>query len=48
MNIKEGDKVNISNGMAVETTIQYGKVTYFNYVLEALGVLTDKQGWGRT
>jgi multidrug resistance efflux pump len=37
---KEGDKVNLSNGMAVETRIQYDKVTYFNYVLEALGVLT--------
>lgn len=37
---KNGDKVNISNGMAVETRIQYDKVTYFNYVLEALGVLT--------
>lgn len=37
---KEGNKVNISNGMAVETRIQYDEVTYFNYVLEALGVLT--------
>lgn len=37
---KEGSKVNISNGMAVETRIQYDKITYFNYVLEALGVLT--------
>lgn len=37
---KEGDKVNLSNGMAVETRIQYDKVTYFNYVLEQLGVLT--------
>lgn len=37
---KEGDKVNISNGMAVETRIQYDKVTYFQYVLEELGVLT--------
>lgn len=37
---KEGDKVNLSNGMQVETRIQYDKVTYFNYVLEALGVLT--------
>ncbi|WP_303863708.1 HlyD family secretion protein [Alkalibaculum bacchi] len=37
---KEGNKVNISNGMAVETRIQYDQVTYFNYVLESLGVLT--------
>jgi len=37
---KEGDKVNISNGMVVETRIQYDKITYFNYILEALGVLT--------
>jgi multidrug resistance efflux pump len=37
---KDGDKVNISNGMEVEARIQYDKVTYFEYVLEALGVLT--------
>jgi len=37
---KNGDKVNISNGMAVETRIQYDKVTYFEYVLEGLGVLS--------
>lgn len=37
---KDGNKVNISNGMAVETRIQYDEVTYFNYVLEALGILT--------
>lgn len=37
---KEGNKVNISNGMAVEARIQYDEVTYFNYVMEALGVLT--------
>ena len=37
---KNGYKVNLSNGMAVETRIQYDQVTYFNYVLEALGVLT--------
>ena len=36
----KADKVNISNGMAVETRIQYDKVSYFNYVLESLGVLT--------
>lgn len=37
---KCGNKANLSNGMAVETRIQYDEVTYFNYVLEALGVLT--------
>ncbi|RDU21883.1 HlyD family secretion protein [Anaerosacchariphilus polymeriproducens] len=37
---KDGDKVNLSNGMAVQARIQYDKVTYFNYVLEELGVLT--------
>jgi len=26
--------------MAVETRIQYDEITYFNYILEALGVLT--------
>lgn len=35
-----GNKVNISNGMAVETRIKYDEISYFNYVLEALGVLT--------
>lgn len=37
---KSGNQVNISNGMAVETRIQYDEVTYFYYVMEALGVLT--------
>ncbi|PXV88301.1 multidrug resistance efflux pump [Lachnotalea glycerini] len=37
---KSGDKVNFSNGLTVEARIQYDKVTYFNYVLEGLGVLT--------
>ncbi|NLD50741.1 MAG: HlyD family efflux transporter periplasmic adaptor subunit [Clostridiaceae bacterium] len=37
---KNGYKVNLSNGMSVETRIQYDQVTYFNYVLESLGVLT--------
>lgn len=37
---KEGNKANISNGMSVETRIQYDEVTYFDYVMEALGVLT--------
>lgn len=37
---KKGDKINISNGMAVETRIKYDKVTYFEYVLDALGVLS--------
>lgn len=36
---KDGYKVNISNGMAVEARIQYDQVTYFNYLLESLGLL---------
>lgn len=36
---KEGNKANLSNGLSVEARIQYDEVTYFNYVLEALGVL---------
>ena len=36
---KAGDKVNLSNGMSVETRIRYDKVTYFNYVLDALGLV---------
>lgn len=37
---KQGNKAVISNGMSVEARIQYDEVTYFNYVMEALGVLT--------
>ncbi len=36
----QGNKVNLSNGMGVEARIQYDEVSYFNYVLEALGVLS--------
>ncbi len=36
----QGQKVNISNGMAVEARIQYDEVSYFNYLLEAFGVIT--------
>lgn len=36
---KSGKKVNLSNGMTVETRITYDEVTYFNYVLEKLGLL---------
>lgn len=35
---KSGDKVNLTNGMTVETRIIYDKLTYFNYLLEKLGV----------
>jgi multidrug resistance efflux pump len=35
---KKGDKVDIVNGMTAKANIQYDKVTYFNYVLEKLGV----------
>ncbi len=37
---KDGNRVSISNGMAVVARIQYDEVTYFDYVMEALGVLT--------
>jgi multidrug resistance efflux pump len=36
---KDGHKVNISNGMSVETRITYDKVSYMEYVLESLGLL---------
>lgn len=36
---KSGKKVNLSNGMTVENRITYDEVTYFNYVLEKIGVL---------
>lgn len=37
---KSGNKVNISNGMNVETRIVYDEITYFEYLLDALGVLS--------
>ncbi|MDR1014695.1 MAG: HlyD family secretion protein [Coriobacteriales bacterium] len=37
---KSGQKVNLSNGMAVEARIKYDKLSYFDYVLESLGLLT--------
>lgn len=36
---KSGKKVNLSNGMTVEARITYDEVTYFDYVLEKLGLL---------
>lgn len=33
-----GDKVDLTNGMTVETRIQYKEVTYFDYVMKKLGV----------
>ncbi len=36
----QGDKVNLSSGMTVESRIEYDKISYFYYVMEALGVLT--------
>lgn len=35
---KSGEKVNLANGMTVEARIIYDKLTYFNYLLEKLGV----------
>ena len=37
---KSGDKVDITNGMNVEARIKYDKITYFDYVMESIGVLT--------
>lgn len=36
---KSGKKVNLSNGMTLEARITYDEVTYFNYILEKLGLL---------
>ena len=36
---KSGKKINLANGMTVESRITYDEVTYFNYVLEKIGVL---------
>lgn len=36
---KAGNKVNISNGMAVQIRIKYDEITYLQYVLESLGIL---------
>ena len=36
---KSGKKVNLSNGMTLETRIFYDEVTYFDYTLEKLGLL---------
>ncbi|MGN0662221.1 MAG: HlyD family secretion protein [Faecalibacterium sp.] len=36
---KSGDKVNLTNGMGVTVRVEYDKVTYFEYVMEAFGVL---------
>lgn len=36
----KGNKVNVSNGMSVEARIIYDELSYFDYVLESLGLLT--------
>lgn len=36
---RTGRKVSLKNGMTVEARIRYDEVTYFNYVLEKLGLL---------
>lgn len=36
----KGNKVNISNGMAVEARIIYDELSYFDYFLESIGILT--------
>lgn len=35
-----GNKVNLTNGMTVEARITYDEVTYFNYIIEKLGLIT--------
>lgn len=35
---KSGEKVNLANGMTVEARIIYDKLTYFNYLLEKMGI----------
>lgn len=35
---KEGNTVSITNGMAVEARIIYDKISYFNYLMNAIGV----------
>lgn len=37
---KKGEIIHLSNGLSVETRIQYDRITYFDYVLESIGVLT--------
>ena len=36
---RSGDKVDLSNGMSVTASVEYDQVTYFEYAMEALGVL---------
>ncbi len=36
---RAGKKVKLTNGMTCESRIQYDEITYFNYVLEKLGLL---------
>ena len=36
---KSGDKVDLSNGMSVTARVEYDEVTYFEYAMEALGVM---------
>ena len=36
---RAGRKVSLKNGMSVEARIRYDEVTYFNYVLEKMGLL---------
>lgn len=38
LNDKHGNKVYISPGMTVNTVIKYDKISYFNYIIEGLGI----------
>ncbi len=35
---KDGEIINLANGMVVECRIIYDKITYFNYLLDAIGI----------
>ena len=39
----DGHKINLSNGLSVEVRIIYDKLSYFDYVLESLGLLIRGQ-----
>ncbi len=38
LNTKNGDNVTVTNGMAVEARIVYDKITYFDYVMNVIGI----------
>ena len=38
LNPKDGEMVELKNGMAVEARIIYDKITYFDYAMNAIGI----------